>query len=74
LKGQAQAKLEADTEKLWSVNEMERTGGEPDVVVHDKQTGEYNWTSGFLRCPKAQRTGREPIKTLFNDRRQPSSS
>ena len=31
-----QAKLEADTEKLWSLNEMERTGGEPDVVGHDK--------------------------------------
>ena len=30
-----QAKLEADTEKLWSLNEMERTGGEPDVVAHD---------------------------------------
>jgi hypothetical protein len=36
-----QAKLEANTEKLWSLNEMERTGGEPDVVGHDKRTGEY---------------------------------
>ncbi len=38
-----QAKLEAnpDSEKLWSLNEMERTGGEPDVVSHDKKTGEY---------------------------------
>src|SRR5712664_2402440 len=36
-----QAKLEANTEKLWSLNEMERTGGEPDVVGHDKKTGEY---------------------------------
>src|SRR5438128_5319712 len=36
-----QAKLEAHTEKLWSLNEMERTGGEPDVVGHDKKTGEY---------------------------------
>ena len=36
-----QAKLEASTEKLWSINEMERTGGEPDVVGHDKKTGEY---------------------------------
>src|SRR5438309_1386246 len=35
-----QAKLEANTEKLWSLNEMERTGGEPDVVGHDKKTGE----------------------------------
>ena len=36
-----QAKLEANPEKLWSLNEMERTGGEPDVVGYDKKTGEY---------------------------------
>jgi len=36
-----QARLEANPEKLWSLNEMERTGGEPDVVGHDKKTGEY---------------------------------
>jgi hypothetical protein len=36
-----QARLEANAEKLWSLNEMERTGGEPDVVGHDKKTGEY---------------------------------
>jgi len=36
-----QARLEANAEKLWSLHEMERTGGEPDVVGHDKQTGEY---------------------------------
>jgi hypothetical protein len=36
-----QAKLEANPEKLWSLSEMERTGGEPDVVGHDKKTGEY---------------------------------
>lgn len=36
-----QAKLEADPEKLWSVYEMERTGGEPDVVGFDQKTGEY---------------------------------
>ena len=35
------AKLEAKPEKLWSLNEMEKTGGEPDVVGHDKKTGEY---------------------------------
>jgi hypothetical protein len=34
-----QAKLEANPEKLWSLNEMERTGGEPDVVGYDKKTG-----------------------------------
>ena len=37
---QVQAKLEAHTEKLWSLNEMERTGGEPDVVYYDKKSGE----------------------------------
>src|SRR5690242_4983139 len=36
-----QARLEAKAEKLWSLNEMERTGGEPDVVGHDKKTNEY---------------------------------
>ena len=34
-------KLEANADKLWSLSEMERTGGEPDVVGHDKKTGEY---------------------------------
>ena len=38
---EVQARLEANPEKLWSLNEMERTGGEPDVVGHDKRTGEY---------------------------------
>lgn len=36
-----QEKIEANTEKLWSLFEMERTGGEPDVVSYDKKTGEY---------------------------------
>ncbi len=35
------AKLEARPDKLWSLSEMERTGGEPDVVGQDKRTGEY---------------------------------
>src|SRR4030088_2502786 len=45
-----QAKLEANTEKLWSLNEMERTDGEPDVVGHDKKTGEYIFSllSGYM--------------------------
>jgi hypothetical protein len=38
---EVQARLEANAGKLWSLNEMERTGGEPDVVDHDKKTGEY---------------------------------
>src|SRR5262245_17530438 len=36
-----EANLEAHPERLWSLSEMERTGGEPDVVGHDKKTGEY---------------------------------
>src|SRR5687767_7806574 len=36
-----QARLEANPKKLWSLSEMESTGGEPDVVGHDKKTGEY---------------------------------
>ena len=36
-----QAKLEANADKLWSLNQMEATGGEPDVVGHDKKTGAY---------------------------------
>ena len=46
-----QAKLEANTEKLWSLNEMERTGGEPDVVGHDKKTGEYIFYGLFSGKP-----------------------
>jgi hypothetical protein len=39
-----QAKLESNPEKLWSLNEMEKTGGEPDVVGHDNQTGDTSST------------------------------
>ena len=52
-----QAKLEANTEKLRSLNEMERTGGEPDVVGHDKKTGEYI----FYDCSKESPKGRRSI-------------
>jgi len=51
-----QAKLEPNTEKLWSLNEMERTGGEPDVVDHDKKTGEYIFFDCSPETPK-DRTG-----------------
>ncbi len=50
-----QAKLEANTEKLWSVNEMERTGGEPDVVGHNKKTGEYIFYDCSAESPKDRR-------------------
>ena len=49
------ARLEADAEKLWSLNEMERTGGEPDVVGHDKKTGEYIFCDCSAESPKGRR-------------------
>ena len=51
-----QAKLEANAEKLWSLNEMERTGGEPDVVSHDKKTGEYIFYDCSADSPKGRRS------------------
>src|SRR3954464_6608672 len=51
-----QAKLEASTEKLWSLNEMERTGGEPDVVGYDKKTGEYIFYDCSAESPKGRRS------------------
>jgi hypothetical protein len=50
------AKLEANTEKLWSLNEMKRTGGEPDVVGHDKKTGEYIFYDCSAESPKGRRS------------------
>jgi hypothetical protein len=50
------AKLEAATEKLWSLGEMERTGGEPDVVGHDKKTGEYIFFDCSAESPKERRS------------------
>src|SRR5262245_30115791 len=49
-----QAKLEANTEKLWSLSEMERTGGEPDVVAHDNKTGEYIFFDCSVESPKGR--------------------
>jgi len=51
-----EAKLEANAEKLWSLNEMERTGGEPDVVGHDKKTGEYIFCDCSEQSPKGRRS------------------
>jgi hypothetical protein len=51
-----QAKLAANPEKLWSLNEMERTGGEPDVVGHDKTTGEYIFFDCSAESPKGRRS------------------
>lgn len=51
-----QKKLEAVPEKLWSLNEMETTGGEPDVVSHDKETGEYIFYDCSPESPKGRRS------------------
>lgn len=51
-----QAKLEGDTGKLWSLNEMETTGGEPDVVAYDKKTGEYIFYDCSPESPKGRRS------------------
>jgi hypothetical protein len=51
-----QAKLEADAERLRSLNEMERTGGEPDLVGHDKNTGEYIFYDCSAESPKGRRS------------------
>ena len=50
------AKLEANPEKLWSLNEMEQTGGEPDVVNYDKNTDEYTFYDCSAESPKGRRS------------------
>jgi hypothetical protein len=49
-------KLKKNTDKLWSLNEMERTGGEPDVVGFDKKTGEYIFYDCSAESPKDRRS------------------
>jgi len=64
-----QAKLEASPEKLWSLNEMERTGGEPDVVGYDKKAGDYIFYDCSAESPQGRRSvcydreGQESRKT-----------
>jgi len=50
-----QAKLEANAGRLWSLNEMERTGGEPDVVGHDEKTGGYFFYDCSAQSPQGRR-------------------
>jgi hypothetical protein len=65
-----QARLEASSEKLWSLNEMERTGGEPDVIGHDAKTGEYIFYDCSAESPEGRRNvcydraGQESRKTF----------
>src|SRR5688572_27206313 len=51
-----EAKLEASPEKLWSLHEMETTGGEPDVVAYDKKTDEYVFYDCSAESPKGRRS------------------
>jgi len=53
---QVQKRLEANTEKLWSLNEMERTGGEPDVIGFDKKTSECIFYDCSVESPKGRRS------------------
>lgn len=54
--GKVQEKLEANPAKLWTISEMERTGGEPDVVSFDKKTGEYVLIDCSAESPKGRRS------------------
>ena len=51
-----QAKFEANTEKLWSLNEMERTSGEPDVIDFDKNSDKYIFCDCSAESPKGRRS------------------
>ena len=53
---EVQANLEANSEKLWSLNEMERSGGEPDLVAFDKKVGEYLFYDCSPESPKGRRS------------------
>jgi hypothetical protein len=53
---EVQTKLEANPEKLWSLHEMERTGGEPDVVGYDEKTGEFIFYDCSAESPKGRRS------------------
>ena len=54
--GEVEDKLEANPEKLWSLSEMEASGGEPDVVGHDKKTGEFIFYDCSAESPKERRS------------------
>jgi len=68
-----QVKLETNIEKLWSLFEMERTGGEPDVVDFDKKTGEYIFYDCSPESPKGRRSvcyDREALESRKNHKPQ----
>ena len=53
---EVQTRLEGNVEKLWSLNEMDKTGGEPDVIGHDKKTGEYVFYDCSAESPGGRRS------------------
>lgn len=53
---EVQEKLKDNTEKLWSLYEMERTGGEPDIIGYDEETGEYVFYDCSAESPKGRRS------------------
>jgi hypothetical protein len=71
-----QARLEVNTEGLWSLSEMEKTGGEPDVVGHDKKTGEYIFYDCSAESPKGRRSlcyDREALEARKEDKPEDSA-
>ena len=73
---QLQAKLEANAEKLWALNEMEKTGGEPDIVGRDKSTGEYIFYDCSAESPKGRRSlcyDREALNSRKEDKPKDSA-
>ena len=75
--GNVRAKLQANTDRLWSLNEMERTGGEPDVVGHDRRTGEYLFYDCSAESPKGRRSlcyDREALESRKENRPENSAN
>jgi hypothetical protein len=73
---QIQGKLKANAQGLWSLNEMERTGGEPDVIGHDKKTGEYIFCDCAAESPKDRRSlcyDREALESRKENKPQDSA-
>src|ERR1700722_3111813 len=71
-----QAKLDANSEKLWSLSEMEKTGGEPDVVGQEKKTGEYIFYDCSEESPKGRRSlcyDREALQSRKENKPQGSA-
>ena len=71
-----QAKLEANAHKLWSLNEMESSGGEPDVVGQDKKSGEYLFYDCSAESPKGRRSfcyDREALESRKENKPQDSA-